>query len=200
MPRSVRIVLVAAIAAALGLLYSVWLLKPADIGISSGTMLPQPKAIPAFSLVDSQGAAFTNVNLVGHHSLIFIGFTHCPDVCPSTLTLLKNVRKELGSDAKKLQIVFLSIDPERDTPAQLNKYIQGFGEGFTAVTGGTSALETLGMSLSYVFVKVPGETPETYTMDHSTALILVNPQGQLAGFFTAPHQGKALVTDLKKTL
>ena len=131
---------------------------------------------------------------------MFAGFTTCPDICPTTLTLMKAVMDDLGPDAQKVQMLLLSIDPERDTPERLKSYVQYFDPRFKGATAPNTELDKLARAMSFVYTKVPGATPETYTMDHSSALMLVNPKGELAGFFTAPHRREALVADLKGLL
>ena len=200
MPRNVLFGIIAAVAAALGLAVGAILLKPKSIAIASGTLLQTPRPLPAFALTDQDGAAFTNRSLEGHWTVVFAGFTYCPDVCPGTLTLLKAVRRQLGEDAAKVQVLFLSVDPARDTPERLKSYVQYFDPRFKGATAPNTELDKLARAMSFVYTKVPGATPETYTMDHSSALMLVNPKGELAGFFTAPHRREALVADLKGLL
>ena len=200
MPRNVLFGLIAAVAAALGLAVGAILLKPKSVAIASGTLLQTPRPLPAIALTDQDGAPFTNRHLEGHWTVVFAGFTYCPDICPGTLTLLKAVRRQLGEDAAKVQVLFLSVDPGRDTPQRLKTYVQFFDPSFTAVTAPDAELEKLAGAMSFVYAKVPGATPDSYTMDHSTALMLINPKGQLAGFFTAPLKAESLGADLKTIL
>lgn len=195
-PVSMRFGIVAALAAAVGLALGVIFIKPTAVSIDSGTLLKPPRELPAFALTGIDGAPYTNANLQGHWTVVFAGFVTCPDVCPTTLTLMKNVMADLGPLASEVQMLLLSIDPERDTPERLKSYVQYFDARFTAATGPTTELDKLASAMSFVYVKVPGATPETYTMDHSAALMLINPDGQLAGFFTAPHRREAMVADL----
>ena len=199
-PASLRFGLIAAIAAALGLTLGVMFMKPKAVSIESGTLLQPPRELPAFSLTDINNQPFTNASLQGHWTVIFAGFTTCPDVCPSTLTLMKGVLADLGPLASEVQMLLLSIDPERDTPEKLKNYVQYFDTRFFGATGPTTELDKLARGMSFVYAKVPGATPETYTMDHSSALMLINPQGQLAGFFTAPHVKKTLASDLSNLI
>ena len=199
-PLPVRYGLLAALAAALGLAIGVIVLQPKAVSIASGTLLQPPRALPAFTLTDEHGLPFTNASLQGHWTIVFAGFTTCPDICPTTLTLMKAVMDDLGPDAQKVQMLLLSIDPERDTPERLKSYVQYFDPRFKGATAPNTELDKLARAMSFVYTKVPGSTPETYTMDHSSALMLVNPKGELAGFFTAPHRREALVADLKGLL
>jgi protein SCO1/2 len=200
MPSQIRFGLVVAIAAALGLALGVFMLKPKVMSIASGTLLQPPRDLPAFVLTGDNGQPYTNQNWQGHWTIVFAGFTTCPDVCPTTLTLMKGVFADLGPLASKAQMLMLSVDPERDTPEKLAQYVHYFSPTFTGATGSNAELDKLARAMSFVYEKIPGATPSTYTMDHSAALMLVNPKGQLAGFFTAPHQRAALVADLKTIL
>ena len=190
-------VALAAFAALVGAAAGFTVLRPAGVDIKSGTLLRQPREIADFALQGSGGKPFTKADLAGHWSLIYVGYTHCPDVCPTTLAQLKAVEKGLGPDAAKLRFVFLSIDPERDTPESLAQYTHYFSPDFEGVTGPNAQLDALGANLGFVYQKVPGETPQSYLMDHSSAMILVNPQAQLAGYVTPPFNTEAIVADLR---
>ncbi len=172
----------------------------ASTNISSGTLLQNPRTLPSFTLTDEKGQPFTQQNLLGHWTLMFPGFTYCPDVCPTTLGLLKTVQAQLGDQASKLQVVLFSIDPQRDTPEVLQRYVSFFSPGFKGVTTPEPGLQQLAAALGVAYIKVPGDVEGDYTMDHSSALVLLNPQGQLAGYFTPPFQVDALVKDLNSLL
>jgi protein SCO1 len=191
--------LLAAFAVLIGIVAGMVVLRPpAAVQILSGTLLQEPRPIVDFNLAGDDGKPFTKADLAGRWNVIYVGYTHCPDVCPTTLAQLKQVEKGLGEDAAKLRFIFLSIDPERDTPQILAQYTHYFSPDFRAVTGPNTQLDALGKSLGFVYQKVPGQTPQSYLMDHSSALILVNPQVQLAGFLTPPFKTESLVSDLKQ--
>lgn len=198
MNRTLSYGLLAALAVLVGVVAGLGVLRPAAVQVESGTLLKSPRPVVDFSLVADNGKPFTKADLAGRWSLIYVGYTHCPDVCPTTLAQLKAVQKALGADAAKVHFIFLSIDPERDTPESLAQYTHYFSPDFTAVTGPNAQLDALGASLGFVYQKVPGQTPQSYLMDHSSALILVDPQAQLAGYFTPPFKTEALVTDLRQ--
>ena len=183
-----------------GVLAATWFNTPATQRVQSGTLLQQPRILPPFSLTDQDGQTYTVEQLKNRWTLIFPGFTYCPDICPTTLGLLKTVRTQLGPKADKLQVVLFSIDPERDTPQRLKDYVSYFSPDFRGVTTSEPGLKAMAQALGVAYAKVPGDSPETYTMDHSAALILINPQGQLAGYFTAPLQAPALIADLEQLL
>lgn len=190
--------LLAAFAVLIGIVAGMAVIRPRTVQIRSGTLLQEPRPVINFSLAGDDGNPFTRANLAGRWNLIYVGYTHCPDVCPTTLAQLKQVEKGLGADAAKVRFIFLSIDPERDTPQILAQYVHYFSPDFRAVTGPTGQLDALGANLSFVYEKVPGQTPQSYLMDHSSALILINPQLQLAGFLTPPFKTEDLVADLKQ--
>lgn len=196
-------VLILSLAAAGALLLGLFAalsLRPQAAEFRSGTLLETPRAISDFALIGGDGQPFTKADLQGHWSLIFAGYTFCPDVCPTTLATLKAMQAKLGPDAQRLQVVFLSVDPERDTPPRLAQYVRYFSPDFRAATGEVPALEKLGENLGFVFAKVLGATPETYLMDHSAALMLVDPKAELAGYLTPPFKAEAMAADLKPLL
>lgn len=164
--------------------------------LASGTLLNEPRAVAPFSLTDQDGVAYTQERLRGHWTLLFAGFTHCPDVCPTTLALMAQLRGKLAAGPERLELLFLSVDPERDTPATLKAYTGHFGAGLQAVTGTTPALDALCASLGLAYVKVPGASPDQYTVDHSAALVLLDPEGRVAAYFQPPHRLDTLVADL----
>lgn len=197
MGLSPMLIVVAVLALVAGALAATLLKAPAGPPtVQSGTLLKTPRMLPSFALTDETGQPYTNRSLQGRWTLVFPGFTYCPDVCPTTLGLLKNVEAGLGDRADRLQIVLLSVDPERDTAPTLERYVHFFSPRFKGVTTAEPDLKALAQALGVAYVKVPGETPDSYTMDHSAALVLINPRGELAGYFTPPLQVDALVRDL----
>ncbi len=198
--RQALIVFAGVVALILGLIAAAMLSSPKNIAIGSGTLLKTPRPLPEFSLIDQDAQPFTRESLLGHWTLIFPGFTYCPDICPTTLGVLKAVEAQLGRDASSLKIALFSIDPERDTPETLKRYVQYFSPNFIGVTTHEPQLKQMAQTLGVAYLKVPGDTPESYTMDHSAALVLIDPQAHIAGYFTPPHQVEALVRDLGTVL
>lgn len=142
-----------------------------------------------FSLVDFHKKAFTADNLKGKWSLVFFGFTYCPDVCPTTMALLnrfyaQQLEGEFGAD---LQIVMVSVDPGRDTPEKLLSYVSFFNKDFVGVTGEFLELHRFATQLNIPFTKVPGGG-DNYQVEHSGNIVIINPQGHYVGFFRAPHE------------
>lgn len=162
----------------------------------SGSLLPQPRPIADFALTGDDGRPFTRAGLLGRWTVVFVGYTHCPDVCPTTLSRLKAAKARLGADGARLAVLFVSVDPERDTPDHLGRYVRYFDKDFRAVTGPVDALTALGRQLGFVFVKNPGAEGEGYGIDHSAELILLDPKARLAGYLTPPFQAETLAADL----
>ena len=168
-------------------------------------VLPEAREIPAFELVDAAGHPFGPARLEGKWSLLFFGFTHCPDICPGTLYDLsqasKAIHAALSDKADRLQVVLVSVDPERDTPARLAEYIAFFDPSFEAVTGPHERLEPLTRKLGIAYRIAPHERGAAqYDVDHSASILLMDPQGRLHGVFPAPHDVVALQSDLIQLL
>ena len=144
--------------------------------------LPKVSAISEFSLYDQNAQTISNNELKGHWTLLFFGYTFCPDVCPTTLAELNKVAAKVENDA--FQVVLVSVDPERDSPKQLKDYINYFNPKFQAWSGEISQIESLARQLHIFFQKQPFE--DSYLMDHSSQVVLINPKGEYVGFFTAP--------------
>jgi protein SCO1/2 len=164
----------------------------------AATVLPQPRLIPSFSLTDHNGRAFGPGQLQDKWSLLFFGFTRCPDICPNTLGLLHAVRTALKQD--DLQIVFVSVDPKFDSTATLKSYVEYFDPAFVAVTGPETELRTLTDNLYVPYTYVPTGQGNDYTVEHSGALVLMNPQGQAAAYFSPPLKVDPIVNDLRGLL
>ncbi len=188
-------------AIAVGAMY----LQPRDLrdtvtaGLQTGELVAPPVSLPDFSLHDQRNQPFTEASLVGHWSLIFPGFTHCPDICPTTLAVLDRSREFLGSDGDALQIILLSLDPERDTSEALAAYLAFFNKEFVGLTGEKQQLERLYAGLGIQYIRIPGAGGD-YSVDHSAALLLIDPAGRLAGYFMPPFKSEALAADLRPLL
>ena len=163
--------------------------------LSAGTALPEPRELPAFTLVDQAGQPFDGKRLEGRWSLLFTGFTHCPDVCPTTVALMADLNRRVAR--KDVQFVFVSVDPERDTPAVVARYLAHFDPALVGATGERAEMERLTAGLGVGQVRNPGAGDE-YTVDHSTAFVLIDPDARLAAYFSAPHDRDALAADLSR--
>lgn len=179
----------------LGIATAILLRPPVPVALRSGTALPQPRPIGEFELVDHSGHALTRRNLEGRWSIVFAGFTNCPDVCPTTLALLAALSSRLRARGDDLQIVFLSVDPDRDTPSQLAQYVGHFDPNMIGATGAKAQIDRLCAELGLAYVLNPGTAGE-YTVDHSAALVLVDPKARIAAYFQPPYDLDSLATDL----
>lgn len=193
-------ILVLVVGVVAGLLFAIGLGGPDETGAHSpraATVLPEPQPLPVFTLVDHRGETQTRAFFQGDWQLVFFGFTHCPDICPTTLATLSTVTKTLRDEGAGdvPSIVLVSVDPERDTPAALAEYIAYFGDDNAALTGTEAAVRQLTAPLGIYFNKVPLEGGE-YTVDHSSAVLLVNPAGEFAALFSGPIEVADLVHDL----
>jgi protein SCO1/2 len=173
------------------------LLSPQMPRLASGTALPEPRALPAFSLTDHTGAVFGNQRLAGRPVLLFFGFTHCPDVCPSTLALMARLAREPA--LTELVPVFVTVDPERDDVRSLAQYVNAFGERFIGLRGEEAALAPLLERLGVAHAKLP-LPGGGYTVDHSAALYYLNDRGQWTAAFTPPFDYPKLREDLTRLI
>jgi protein SCO1 len=160
--------------------------------LKSGTALAQPQPLPSAALISHEGNAVDSARLEGEWSLLFFGFTHCPDVCPTTLTLLGDVRRRMGANAPR--VVLVSVDPERDTPQVMAQYLQGFDPAILGLTGSPQAIATFAAALGVAHRKIP--MGETYMVDHTAALFAIDPQGRRVAVFTPPLDAGQIAGDL----
>ncbi len=204
--RTFGYILAAALAAGLGLLAARHFLAddaaPAGPQLQTVTLLPQPRELPPFNLRQSDGTPLLPGELAGHWTLAFLGFTFCPDVCPTTLTELAVAQKqwEVLPETIRPRVLFVSVDPERDTPGKAGEYARAFHPDTLAATADVPALEKFATSLGFVFMKVPGKTfdenPQDYSVDHSANIAVLDSQGRLAGLIRPPFQPQAIAEDL----
>ncbi|MDP9198579.1 MAG: SCO family protein [Pseudomonadota bacterium] len=181
-----------AVAIAAGIGAALWL-RDEPLTLDAGTVLPVPHPVAAFELVDHEGRAFDRQSLAGRWSLVFAGFTHCPDICPITIATLAELGTRLGAASPRL--VFVSVDPERDSPARIAAYLRHFGPDLVGATGSPATIGSFTRNLGLAQVKVPGVGGD-YTVDHSAALVLLDPQVRVAGYFPPPHDIGLLAADL----
>lgn len=191
---------VAVVAAGLGYLLANRASTPA--AAAQALVLEQPRPLPDFSLTDHHGAAFGPARLAGHWTFLFFGFTHCPDVCPTTLQTLARARAALADlpAAQRPAVVMVSVDPGRDTPEQLAGYVPYFDPEFLGVTGPEDALAPLTGSLGVAYGYTPAADGEGYIVDHTAAIFLVDPSGRLAAVFGTPHDAATIADDFRVVL
>ncbi len=167
--------------------------------LQGSLLYPQPKPLPQFALTRSDGSALTETGWRGRWRLVFFGFANCPDVCPTALATAKAARSQLRAQRADLDfaVSFVSVDPERDAPELLGKYVAYFDPDFEASTGTPEALLALTQALGVMFMKVPnGPGPLDYTIDHSASLLIIDPQGRLAGLMRPPQRAETIAADL----
>jgi protein SCO1/2 len=174
--------------------------RAAPVELTTGTYLSPRRALPDFSLIDQRGQPFGPGNLSGHWSMMFFGYTNCPDFCPTTLTTLAALEKRLraGGGAVRPQVIFVSVDAKRDTPQQLAKYVPYFDPEFLGVTAPDQpTIERVARKLG-VSVIISAAADGSYTVDHSGAIFVLDPDGKLAAILTGPFTVDALQADLAR--
>ncbi|VUD64118.1 hypothetical protein TDB9533_03249 [Thalassocella blandensis] len=164
-----------------------------ELRANGAIMFDNPRIIKDFSLLNHQGEAFTLADIQGKWSLIYFGFSHCPDICPTTLAKLNQVVGQLDPDiAKQTQVLMVSLDPARDTPDILAQYVPFFNPDFIGVSGEFLEILKFSRNVNVAFSKVKLE--DDYTIDHTGNLVLINPKGHYHGFFKPPFELARLKT------
>ena len=158
-----------------------------DLPQIQGSVLATPRQVVVPELIKHDGDAFDDQDLKGQWTLMFFGYTHCPDICPMTMNVLAEAKKMAGGDFP--QVVLVSVDPQRDSAGMLGDYVHYFDQDFIGVTGEEKMIQALTLQTSVVYAKMPGASgnENDYLVDHSSAVLLINPEGQLAAFLNAPH-------------
>lgn len=194
-PKNFIVAIVMAIALSVGIFAAVRLQTPAEY--KSAFVLPAPTSLPEFSLVDQHGDAVSPDTFRNQWSLVFFGFTHCPDICPATLQVLSTAKSELAAGGQEPlpRIVLVSVDPERDTPELMRQYVDYFGIGNLGVTGTLDELQKLTSALGIYFEKRP-DSGDDYSVDHSSAVLVFNPDGDFHALFSGPHTIDMYVHDI----
>lgn len=154
----------------------------------------------ALSLPDTEGQMRDLTQWKGKVVVVFFGYAQCPDVCPTTLTELASVKQQLGADGERIQGVFVTVDPERDTADVLRAYMAAFGPGFTALRGTPEQIQAAARSFKVYYAKVPGKTESTYTVDHSAGSYVFDPQGRVRLYARYGQPVEQLAADLKRLL
>ena len=174
--------------------------------------LPLPKTVFAntditgldygkdFSLTDHNGKPRTIADFRGKLVFVFFGYTHCPDICPTTLSDMAGIMTSLGPDADKLQVLFITLDPERDTPEVMAGYVPAFHPGFLGLYGDRAATEKVVREFKIFQQRVPGPDGKSYTIDHTAASYVFDTRGHLRLFVRHGQNGAPLLNDLKLLL
>ena len=153
-----------------------------------------------FALTDANGKPRTLRDFRGKAVIVFFGYTHCPDVCPTTLAELAETMKRLGPDADRVQVLFVTVDPERDTPALLAQYVPFFDKRFLGLYGTPDQLAATAREFKVVYQKQPGPTPGTYSMDHSAGTYLYDPEGRLRVYVSYGQGADVFTHDVRALL
>ena len=188
---------IALVAAIAGVFVGRMVTRPPLPALEAGTALP-PRPVGGFILTDANGATITARDLGGHPTLVFFGFTHCPDVCPTTLALLASVRKQAALEDASLaglRVALISVDPERDTPEQVGRYVASFGSDFIGLTGSPPEIVNATKSFGVAFARVE-LSGGAYTMDHSATVFALDSAARIVAVFTPPLNAAALTRDI----
>ena len=196
--RSVRILVISA-----AFLAGLFLCFGAVLVVSSRMSTPVAQQIAAvggpFKLIDQNGKAVSDQDLKGHPFLVFFGFTHCPDVCPTTLFDVSEMLRALGPDADRTRALFITVDPERDTPAVMKDYLSSFDPHLAGLTGDPAAIATVAKAYRVYYKKVPLDGGE-YTMDHTAIVYLMDKAGRFVSPFSLKRGTEAAAADLRRYL
>ncbi|WNW12660.1 SCO family protein [Pseudomonas sp. DTU_2021_1001937_2_SI_NGA_ILE_001] len=159
---------------------------PAALVDAGVIMLPQSRAVPALKMIDQGGEPVALDQLKDKWTLVFFGYTYCPDICPATLAQLRQIKASLSAaEAGRLRVVLVSVDPDRDTPQQLKQYLAYFDKDFVGLRGAVEDIQTLSKALSIPYIPADTRKPG-YTVDHSGNLAIIGPDGRQHGFIRAP--------------
>jgi protein SCO1/2 len=168
-----------------------------DAGI---ILLPQSRTVPDMAMTNQDGQAVSLSDLKGKWTLLFFGYTFCPDICPTTLAQLRQIKSELPKDAvSNLRVVLVSVDPNRDTPQQLKQYLGYFDKDFVGLSAPVAQIQKLANAVSIPFIPADTSKPN-YTVDHSGNLVILGPDGTQRGFIRAPMSNPKLVAQLPNLL
>jgi protein SCO1/2 len=203
MPRMLVIAIVAAgiLAGAAAARYF-WRADATPPELEQALLFEEARPLPDFALVDHAGRPFGPERLHGRWTFLFFGFVNCPDVCPTTLTTLAAARKSLADlpERERPAVTLVSVDPGRDTPDVLARYVTHFDPSFTGVTGSQDAIGALTAGLGVAVVIGPADAEGNYSVDHTAAIFLVDPQGRLAALFGGPHEAGRIARDYRRIL
>lgn len=193
------LLVVSAFLTGLVIFLGVFLFATGNLGGGSGA--PGASAIGGpFQLIDQNGKPITDRDMKGRPFLVFFGFTHCPDVCPTTLFDVSELMRALGKDADRTAALFITVDPERDTPAALKDYLSSFDPHVRAATGDRAAIDAVEKAYRVYAKKVPNEKGNDYSMDHTALVYLMDKQGRFVAPFSLKRTPEASAAELRKYL
>jgi len=184
----------AGIAASLAWRHAATSSRPPAIG---GYVLPEPRPLGSFELVDEHGARFAPESFAGSWSFLYFGYTYCPDVCPLALVELGEVKKKLAerTPGAATRFYFVSVDPQRDTPERLQEYVAYFDPELRGLTGDAAQIAVLANAVGAVYFVPPGQDEKRYLVSHSSNIVLLDPSGGLRAVFTSPHVADQVAGD-----
>ena len=165
-----------------------------------GVAVDPPRDMPAFVFTRTDGSTFTTAPEPGRPTVLFFGYTHCPDVCPTTLADWKRVRAKLGDDAKRVRFVFVTVDPDRDTPAVAERYARMYDAAFEGVSGDAITTSRMMDAFGVAAAREPGTNATGYLVSHSSQVFLVDSHGKLVALYPFGTGWDALAADLRRLL
>ena len=182
------IVAIMLVAVLLGIAAATYYQRPPAPSTIPGLLWPNPKMLGEFSVLDQNGKAFTLAQLKDKWSLLFFGFTHCPDICPNTLQLMQQMEKRLKSlpEQNDSQFIFVSVDPKRDTPKIMHDYLDYFSKDFIGLTGDPQ-VEELNRQIGVIAILGQADENGSYSVDHSASVFIIDPAGRMVGKLSLPH-------------
>jgi protein SCO1/2 len=180
-----------------------WMLpgKPGVPPELQGVLRPAPQPLETFQLTDQYRQPFSLERLQGKWSLVFFGYTYCPDICPTTLSTLTGLVRRLKNDSQgkaDVQVVFVSVDPERDTPELIEGYLEYFKEAFIGITGSPQDIESLARQFGAGYMKEPDTAAGQYLVSHTSSIFLVDPRGRLIAAFSPPHNAATIADQFRQ--
>ncbi len=202
--KKLHLLIVAIVALSCGFIVAWAIYDSKPIKLEAGVWFgEQTKALPEFSLYDHNNNELGKPQLAGKWNLMFFGFTHCPDICPTSLQTLSEILKAIDdADVRgAIQVIFVSVDPDRDSPALLKSYVQYFHPDFIGASAQISDLVQLTSAIGISHrVDKAFDNQQNYSVAHSAAIVLLNPAVEFAGLFSAPHNSLAIARDLTKII
>lgn len=201
---TLRLGLFAIVAFVVGLVAARWLLAPHAVPApvtDNATIFQPPRVIAQLDLLDADGRPFTAASLRDRWTVVFFGFTHCPDVCPTTLTVMSQMKKQLADlpATQQPHVMLFTVDPERDTPERLREYVHFFDPSFGAATGTAEGVQQAAAAFAVPFAKVT--LPQGgYTMDHGAGVFIVGPDGGVQAYSSPPLRAESLARDFRRVL
>ncbi len=201
--KNIALIVTAILVVSLGVVTSLVTLKPDSIKLQALTWFgDQARTLPEFQLKDHNNQVFDEKSLLGKWHLLFFGFTHCPDICPTTLQLLTQSLKAIdhSDSSQEIQFVFISIDPERDKLDIMKSYVTYFDKNILSATAHIEKINVLTQSLGIMHDIEKSADSKTYNVVHSGSLVLIDPQGRYAGIFSPPHDSNIIASDLIQLL